>query len=110
MSENLTNVEPKGQKETFKSSGTQGLAASLKQGLAQMSHDIAKIISESFKAFKSEFELQYEDMAGEEPEENPEAADEDHEAAEGLPAKKRDAKLQTSGNHRRSCGKTGRLS
>ena len=36
---------------------SQDLAASLKQGFAQMSQDIARTIAESFKAFRSEFDL-----------------------------------------------------
>ena len=57
---------------------SQDLAASLKQGFAQMSQDIARTIAESFKAFRSEFDLPNEDLAGEELEEIPHAVDEDH--------------------------------
>lgn len=48
---------------------SQDLAASLKQGFAQMSQDIARTIAESFKAFRSEFDLPNEDLAEEELEE-----------------------------------------
>ena len=76
MSESATNVEPKGKKETLKrkksgstnehtevnaevadcadgpKTNSQDLAASLKQGFAQMWQDIANTKAESFKAFR----------------------------------------------------------
>ena len=88
MSESSTNVEPKGKKETIKrkrsgstnehievnaevadcadgaKTDSQDLADSLKQGFAQMWQDIAKTQAESFKVFRSEFDLQIEDIYG----------------------------------------------
>ena len=110
MSESSTNVEPKGKKKTFKRKksgsnnehievnvevvdGANGaktesldLAASLKQGFAQMSQDIAKTIAQSFQAFRSEFDLQYEHMVEEELGEIPSAVgDDEHKVAEEPP-------------------------
>lgn len=66
---------------------SQDLAASLKQGFAQMSQDIARTIAESFKAFRSEFDLPNEDLAEEELKEIPHAVDEDHAVTREPPAK-----------------------
>ena len=56
-----------------------------------MSQDKSKTIAESFKAFKSEFELQYEDtaFAEDEQEANSPAIDDDHEVTAQPPAKKK---------------------
>jgi len=56
-----------------------------------MSQDIAKTIAESFKAFKSEFKLQYEDtaFAEDEQEADSRAINDDHEVTAEPPAKKK---------------------
>lgn len=115
MPKSSTNVEPKGNKNNLKrkSGGSinehvegnveavdgangaktdlQNLAALWEQGFAQMSQDKSKTIAESFKAFKSEFELQYEDtaFAEDEQEANSPAIDDDHEVTAQPPAKKK---------------------
>ncbi|XP_068717241.1 uncharacterized protein [Montipora capricornis] len=73
----------------------QELTASLKQGFAQMSHDLSKTIAESFKLFQSELEIQYEDMAGVEQEETPQTAN-DHDVNGEPPAKKKKDTKTTS--------------
>ncbi|XP_068721936.1 uncharacterized protein [Montipora capricornis] len=119
MPESSTNVEPKGKKDNLKrrnvastaehieanvevvdgavgaKTDLQELTASLKQGFAQMSHDLSKTIAESFKLFQSELEIQYEDIAGVEQEETPQTAN-DHEVNGEPPAKKKKDTKTTS--------------
>ena len=52
-----------------------------------MSQDIARTIAESFKAFRSEFDLPNEDLAEEELEKIPHAVDKDHAVTREPPAK-----------------------
>ncbi|XP_068745049.1 uncharacterized protein [Montipora capricornis] len=119
MPESSTNVEPKGKKDNLKrrnaastaehieanvevvdgavgaKTDLQELTASLKQGFAQMSHDLSKTIAESFKLFQSELDIQYEDIAGVEQEETPQTAN-DHKVNGEPPAKKKkDTKTTT---------------
>lgn len=116
MSESSTNVEPKGRKESVKrkKSGNDkehievnveiqesengaktaipDLATSLQSGFAQMSRELAKTITESFKSFRSELEIEFED---ERPVESDKTVDENHEDTEP-PAKKRNPQTATS--------------
>ena len=73
--------------KTAETGSTPDLAASIKQGFTQMSHDIANAISESFNAVRAEFEIQTEPVVEEMLPKTPQDGG-NHEESGEPPAKK----------------------